>query len=113
VRVEFESPVASFAVGAEKRTLPALAGSASVKGNVLTLSVTNAHARVPMEAVIDVGGRAVGEIGVSTLTHGDLHAHNTFESPTTLVPVDRRSTIKGEFRWTFAPASVTVIRVRL
>src|SRR5258706_10722754 len=54
VRMEIESPTASFAVGEEKRQMATLAGSASIKGNTLTLSITNAHARLPIDVPIDV-----------------------------------------------------------
>jgi alpha-N-arabinofuranosidase len=112
VRVAVEdSPEVSFAAGEEKRRMGALAGSASVRSGVMTLSVTNAHVRMPVEARVELPGVAAGaEVTTTTLTSEELSAHNTFEAPRALEPV----TVRGEWggRWTFLPASVTVVRVR-
>jgi alpha-N-arabinofuranosidase len=91
----------------------ALAGSASIKGNTLTVSVTNAHARHSVEALIDFGGQHVKELSAATLTHDDIHAHNTFEAPAAVTPVTHASPDLEQARHTFPPASVTVLRFRI
>jgi alpha-N-arabinofuranosidase len=110
VRAEFESATTSFVVGEEKRTMPALAGSASIKGKALTLTVTNVHARLPVEASIEVRGRAIGQMEATVLTSDDLHAHNTFDAPDVLRPASA-ATSGGTA--TFPPASVTRLQMRL
>jgi alpha-N-arabinofuranosidase len=112
VRTLTESPEASFAAGDVRGTIPSLAGSASVKGNTLTLSVTNAHARLPTEAAIDLRGRIAEDVSISVLTDEDIHAHNTFEEPQRLYP---RPQTKAQSLQTyvFPPASATVIKARL
>ncbi|HYE17998.1 MAG TPA: alpha-L-arabinofuranosidase C-terminal domain-containing protein [Tepidisphaeraceae bacterium] len=116
VPIEVESPVTSYVAGGEKRSFPTLAGSASVKGSALTLSLTNAHARHSVEASIALAGagpRTAYESSVSTLTHDDLHAHNTFVAPTELAPRHERTTLPAPLRLALGPASVTVLRLSL
>jgi alpha-N-arabinofuranosidase len=107
---EIEADPIHFAVGDEKRTLPGLAGSASIKTGLLTLSVVNPHATLSVEASLDFGGAALNDATVSVLAHTDLAAHNTFDSPATLRPQVIPWTPASRF--TFAPASVTVLRAR-
>jgi alpha-N-arabinofuranosidase len=109
--MEIEAAPISFAVGDEKRQLAGLAGSASLKSDLLTVSVVNPHASLPAEAALSIEGAALRNATVSVLTHADLTAHNTFESPQTLRPIE--SERKASDRHTFPPASVTVIRGRL
>jgi alpha-N-arabinofuranosidase len=111
VRLEIESPTASFAVGQEKRTMSTLAGSASIKGSALTLTLTNTHTRLPLDITLELRGPAPSDIHRTTLTHEDLHAHNTFETPTTLTSTF--SLITDATRLTLPPASVTAIRMKL
>jgi len=86
--------------------MPILAGSASIKGTTLTLSITNAHARHAIDGVIDFGGRQAKELSRTTLTADDIHAHNTFEQPHAVVPSSDPSP-------TFPPASATVLSFRI
>lgn len=111
LRTSFEAPPISFAAGDEKRRIAGLSGSASLKGDLLTLSVVNPHASLPLEATLDFQGGAPGEATVSVLTHSDLAAHNTFENPGQLRPVSGAWEIRD--RHVFPPASVTVIRARV
>ena len=108
---EITAPTIFFASGDQKRQLPGLAGSASLKSDLLTLSVVNPHASLPIEAELDLGGARLQGAAVSVLTHEDLTAHNTFESRQNLWP--RTSAWEHSDRQSFPPASVTVIRGRL
>jgi alpha-N-arabinofuranosidase len=90
-----------------------LLGSASVRGDELTVSVVNPHATLPVEAAIDLRGGKLHESTATVLTHGDVTAHNTFDAPDTVAPLAVRGD-GGEVRaWTFPAASVTVLRARL
>jgi alpha-N-arabinofuranosidase len=111
VECVFEAPEISFVAAEHKRKLPGLAGSASVKTDLLTLSVVNLHATLPVPAVIDLGGGRLRDATVSVLTHADLAAHNTFEFPETIKPQTAAWESNGQH--VFPPASVTVIRGRL
>jgi alpha-N-arabinofuranosidase len=107
----FEAPSISFAVGDERRELSSLSGSASLKGDLLTVSVVNPHATLPAEAAIELQGGIVREVMISVLAHSDLTAHNTFEAPQILRPQSQAIELKD--RHVFPPASVTVIQGRL
>ena len=111
LRTTFDAPSISFAVGDEKRRLPGLAGSASLKADLVTLSVVNPHASLPVEAAIEFIGGGLREAAIAVLTHSDLTAHNTFESPQTIRP--QSQVWEPADRHVFPPASVTVIRGRL
>jgi len=111
IRCDFESNPISFAVGEEKRQLPGLAGSASIKAGLLTLSVVNPHGSLPVEASLDLTNTQLTQATAATLTHTDLTAHNAFESPNTLRP-QHNSWLPTD-RYVFPPASVTVIQGRL
>ena len=114
VRADFEAPPVNFAVGEERRTLAGLSGSASVSGDVLTVSVVNPHATLPLEAAIDLGGASAPRAAtVRVLTHDDLTAHNKFDEPETLVPRERAIDVSGEWVYICPPASVSVIQTRL
>jgi alpha-N-arabinofuranosidase len=113
LRTVFEGPTAKFALADDRAEMPALAGSASVKGSTLTLTVTNAHARIPLETAIEVRGAAIKTAAVTLLTHEDLHAHNTFDQPSLLAPQSAGQLRGDALRWTLPPASVTRVTMSL
>jgi alpha-N-arabinofuranosidase len=114
LRVDVASREVKFAAGDTINKLPAVSSSASIKNGQLTLSIVNVHATLPMEVEIDLRGRAMSDASISTLTHSDLAAHNTFENPSELVPQHVRLLNTGS-KWmqTLPPASVTVIRGKI
>jgi len=62
--------------------LPGLSGSASVKGNSLTVTLTNPSLQESVAARIRLsGGARLREGRATVLTHQDMHATNTFEKP--------------------------------
>jgi alpha-N-arabinofuranosidase len=91
-----------------------VAGSASVNGRVVTVSVTNAHARIPVEVALDVRGASVdGVTAAAALGGDDLHAHNTFDEPERVTPQRRAGGVVSAERITLAPASVGVFQLAL
>jgi alpha-N-arabinofuranosidase len=110
VPVEILADDVPFASGNQRRTIRQLSASASIKGNLLTLSVTNVHARHPAEADLDWGGLTVKELAARVLAHEDIHAHNTFDDPAEVTPY---AAAIAQHHWNFPPASVTVIRAKL
>ena len=104
VRVDIESNAsASFAVKDQRRSMPTISGSASVRGKDLTISLVNAHATLPAEIALNV---AIDEARISTIAHEDITAHNTFDQPSVVTPTELRA--QGD-RIVLPPASVTVI----
>ena len=65
-----------------------LQGSASLDGKQLTLTVVNPHATEARETEIVVRGATVQSAEAQVLTATDIHAHNSFEQPSALVPAN-------------------------
>ena len=62
--------------------LPGLSGSASVRGTLLTVTLTNPSLQDAVVTRIRVaGGAGLREARATVLTHEDMHATNTFEKP--------------------------------
>jgi alpha-L-arabinofuranosidase len=95
-------------------TLPGLAGSASLKGQELILTVVNPHAREAREAEIVVRGAAVQFGRIRVLRSDDIHAHNTFEAPHALEPLESALPAGGAtIIHRFPAASVTRLQLQL
>ena len=115
IRTEFLSPEVHYTRDGQPATFWALKGSASRKGNTLTLSVVNADTQKPRETEIVLRGTATAQsVNVITLTNPDIHAHNTFDQPDAVHPATSTATVQGgTLRFTFPPASVTMLSVSL
>jgi alpha-N-arabinofuranosidase len=111
LQATFDAPAVAFAAGEEKRQLVGLAGSASLKSDLLTISVVNPHATLPIEATLDFQGATLDRATISALTHSELTAHNTFDSPQILKPTTQPWEQTSVH--VFPPASVTVFTGRL
>ena len=94
--------------------VPTLSGSASLKGNTLTLSVVNTNADSPVEAAVNLTGAKANAVSLKVLASDDIHAHNTFDSPDSVRPQAVSIGASGN-QWThvFPPASVSVFDVSL
>jgi alpha-N-arabinofuranosidase len=91
-----------------------LAGSASLHGKTLVLTVVNPHASEPREAEVVLRGAAARSVQATVLTAPDIHAHNDFDHPDAVVPQPQPGSAAGQrFTWTFKPASVTKLAVEL
>jgi alpha-N-arabinofuranosidase len=64
---------------AKAATFWGLSGSASLRGKNLLLTVVNPHVSEPREAEIVQRGAAFSSGTVTTLSHADLRAKNTFD----------------------------------
>lgn len=91
--------------------LQRVAGSASVKGDQLTLTLTNADPNEPAEVVIDLRDRSWAGIQASVLASGDIHDHNTFETPDVISGPTELSTslVDGQLTVQLPPACVAKI----
>jgi alpha-N-arabinofuranosidase len=114
VRMRVESGEVAFQVGNAENALPIVAGSASLKGKTLFLTLTNCHAQDEATVTINLlGGAAATECAVRVL-HGEIHAHNTFDDPETVAPAPISLDASGDhFTWTLPPASVVAAEVIL
>ena len=114
VRALFEAEQIEFGSGADVHRVFGLAGSASMQGRVLTISVVNPSVDKPAEAPIRIlGAGKFRLLSARVLTADDIHAHNRFDEQPPVQP--RLEKLQGqgaEFTYAFAPASVTVLQMR-
>jgi len=89
------------------------AGSASLRGRTLTLTVTNPAIGQAWPARITLRGGSAALVRQTVLTHDDLHAHNTFEQPHMVQPGPSRVlSLSGQcFEYVFAPQSITRLEI--
>ena len=92
-----------------------LAGSASLKGKTVTLTVVNPHVSEAREAEVAVRGAAITAARAVTLSSDDIHAHNSFEQPHALEPKPGPTTAPsaGALVHRFPPASVSRLTLEL
>ncbi len=124
VRAVFSAPELHMPAPPKPQTIPwtkvptqrltSLRGSASHRGNVLTLTVVNSSVDQPQETEILVRGGIPKSVQASVLTDRDPHAHNTFEQPDAVkVATGKADIAAGAVRFTFPPASVTKLEIQL
>jgi alpha-N-arabinofuranosidase len=91
-------------------SIPLVSGSASLKDKELFHTITNSHARDAVTVKVEIlGGVKVNEARGQILT-GEIHAHNTFSSPTLVTPqVFDVSCGSSQLNLTLHPASVAAI----
>ncbi len=96
------------------KSLWGLAGSASVKGETLVVTVVNSHASEPRTSEISLRGAAAKSVDAMVLAEPDIHAHNDFDHPNAVAPKSVPASVSGSrFSWTFPPASVTKLEIAL
>jgi alpha-N-arabinofuranosidase len=94
--------------------IPTVAGSASLKGQAIFLTLTNSHAQEIAEVTVDILGGAKFNQAQGQVLAGEIHAHNTFSSPTVVTPqVLDVSCESFQLHLTLPSASVAAIRVQL
>jgi len=114
LRTQFTAPDVPYASKGTSAKLPGLAGSASVNGKQLTLTVTNPSIDQARECEIVVRDAAVQSASALTLAASDVHAHNSFETPQAVQPTAQTVQAgSGAVTYTFAPASVTKLTITL
>ncbi len=114
VRSQFAAPRIGYSFDTKTRDLVGLAGSASVNGNVLTVTAVNTGLTDQVESGIRVVGGSVTSAAGTVLTGPDVHAHNDFSGPDRVKPAAlavRGS--GGELQVTIPAASVVKISAKL
>jgi alpha-N-arabinofuranosidase len=91
-----------------------MAGSASLRGRELTLTLVNPSVSETRETEITVRGVSVQSGQSITLSHPDLHARNTFDRRSTVTPKFKDLAAAGKVvTIAIAPASVTKLALHL
>src|SRR5215472_16498975 len=115
VRTEFLAPPVSYQRNDKPSDFWNLAGSASLRGKELQLTVVNADLNHPRETEVAVRGARIQSAQARVLSAADVHAHNTFAAPRAVEPRDEaaKSSSDGSVVFRFAPASVTRLQLTL
>ena len=108
VRTVVSSPANQYTRNGSPATMRGLNGSASLNGNVLTVTVTNPSLDRPREAEIVLNSGTPRAVAGMALAAPDAHAHNTFEDPRAVEPKQVAVALRGAGTvHQFPPASVT------
>jgi alpha-L-arabinofuranosidase len=68
----------------------------------------------PREAEIGIRGATIQSAAATVLGHRDIHAHNSFAQKDAVHPEAKQLSLEGRNpTYTFAPASVTKLALRL
>jgi alpha-N-arabinofuranosidase len=114
LRTVWSAPAIALTRDGRGQALWGLAGSASLRDKALTVTVVNPHATDARECAIAVRGATIREGRASVLSSTDLRAHNSFEHPSALAPVDASvRPAAGPLTHRFPAASVTRLQLTL
>ncbi len=112
VRTMFGSAPVSYVRNEKPASMAGLAGSASVSGRRLTLTVTNPSLDQSHEAEVNVRGGKVASASAVTLAASDVHAHNRLDAPREVEPRSATVTLRaGQLMHVFPPSSVTKLEI--
>lgn len=112
LRTLFTAPPVHYDRDGKPATFWGLRGSASRKGKTLTLTMTNPHVSQARTAEIVLHGAGVKSGTVTSLTHTDIHAHNTFSQRDVVIPQSADLKVSGNNLMLDVPAA-SVLAVRL
>jgi alpha-N-arabinofuranosidase len=91
-----------------------LSSSSSLKGNTLTVTVTNPSVDTSRTAEIAVRGGRIQNISAAMLAAKDVHAHNSFDNPRAVEPSALILKAAGSVTQNiFPPVSITKIEMIL
>ncbi|HEY0786549.1 MAG TPA: alpha-L-arabinofuranosidase C-terminal domain-containing protein, partial [Acidobacteriaceae bacterium] len=113
------SSVGDEAIPRDERTPDAhfwgLNGSASRKGQTLTLTLVNPHLSEPRETQILLRGGATASSATAQVLGGaDVHIHNTFAEPDNVKTTTAEVRVSGStLTFAFPPSSVVKLTVQL
>ena len=114
LHTRLETDTVTFERGGKDEIIPCVAGSASLKDGTLFLTLTNAHAAQPAELSLRLLGDAAAQSASAAILSGEIHGHNTFEQPETLVPTPYPLDAQGSaFPIHLPPASVLAVEMKL
>ena len=114
LRTVIESDDATYTAAGKEQQVPTFSGSASLKGKILFLTLTNAHATDAVAVTVELLGGATAQSGTARVLSGEIHAHNTFDAPETLAPQNVALNVSGTtFTVTLPPATVFAAGIKL
>jgi alpha-N-arabinofuranosidase len=113
LRTIFSAPAVNYDRDGKPASFWGLNGSASLHDKELVLTVVNPHVSATREAKIGIRGASLKSGTATTLTHSDIHAHNTFDQREVVSPQTKMLSFQRDIAYTFPPASVTKLTLSL
>jgi alpha-N-arabinofuranosidase len=114
LRTEFSAPNLRDDRDGKTASYWGLKGSASVRGNELTVTAVNPSPTEPRLAEISLRGATVESGNMTFLSHSDIHAHNTFEHrDVIMLQTKSLHTAGGTVVVEIPAASVVALRIQL
>jgi alpha-N-arabinofuranosidase len=114
LRTVFSAPSITYSRDDKPASFWGLNGSASLHDKELVLTVVNPHVTEATETEIGVRAGRISSAVAVTLTHSDIHAHNSFDQSNAVRPQTKDLEVKGRVLvHTFPPASVTKLTCSL
>ena len=115
LRTIFSAPSVNYDRDGKPASFWGLKGSASLHDKELVLTVVNPHVSATRETKIGIRGASLKSGSATTLTHSDIHAHNTFAERNVDQSSDQDARVyRGKsLTYSFPPASVTKLTLSL
>jgi len=113
LRTVFSAPDVTYDRDGKPASFWGLKGSASLHDKELIVAVVNPHVTQAREAEVGIRGASVKSGRATTLSHTDIHAHNSFDQREVVKPQTKPLDIRGSVRFTFPAASVTKLTLSL
>jgi alpha-N-arabinofuranosidase len=114
LRTIFSAPSITYSRDDKPASFWGLKGSASLHDKELVLTAVNPHVTEARETEIGVRGGRITSAAAVTLSHSDIHAHNSFDQTNAVSPQTRDLEVNGRvLLHTFPPASVTKLTCSL
>ncbi len=114
LRIEFAAPDIHYQRDGKDASFWGMNGSASRKGNTVTLTMINPSLTGPSETQIALRGTSATRATGTVLASSDMHAHNTFEQPNFVKSAALPVTASGDtLTVTIPPASVNKLEITL
>lgn len=114
LRIMIETPEISYTCNDKFGKIPQVAGSASIDGQKLFITLTNSHTSNEIEVNVNlINGAQISYCSGQVLT-GEIHACNTFQSPQTIKPGPLQVISKNNLiHMVLPPAAVAAVEVDL
>jgi alpha-N-arabinofuranosidase len=112
LRTEFVAPDVQYQRDGKPASFWGLNGSASRKGNIVTLTMVNSALSSPSETQIALRGATMAKVTGTVLAADDMHAHNTFEQPNAVKSAPLNATVSSDMVNVTVPAA-SVIKLEI
>jgi alpha-N-arabinofuranosidase len=112
LRTEFSAPDVHYQRDGKPASFWGLNGSASRKGNVVTLTAVNPDLSKPSDAQVALRGMTISNATGTALAATEMHAHNTFENPNAVKTAPLAVSVNEEILSVNIPAA-SVIKLEI